>query len=64
MSGKIEGLPREYQRIQTNGRFSIPKRFKDAYGWKDGDQIMVEAHKGRLIIENITAKWRDEKRVE
>ena len=50
---KTLDLPREYLKIQENGRISIPLRFREFLGWQDGDQIMVEVYKGRILIENL-----------
>lgn len=59
MAGKIKGSQREFGRIQINGRISIPKPFREALGWEDGDQVMMEIHLGEyILVENLSAKWR------
>lgn len=61
MEPKLKGSPREFGKIQDHGRISIPKRFRDALNWIDGDQIMLYVHsKDKILIENLASKWREE----
>ncbi len=54
---KLESL-RTCGKIQDTGRISIPKLWRTEMKWEDGNQIMLERYKGKIIIENLTATWR------
>lgn len=47
------GLPRAFSKIQKLRRVPIQKELMDLLGWEEGDNVMVEAYKGRIIIENL-----------
>lgn len=47
------GLPRAFGKIQKLRRIAIPQHLLDLLGWKVSDQIMIEAYKGKLVIENL-----------
>ena len=49
----MKELPREYRRIQKLGRISIPSNLLETLDWRIGEMVMIEAHKGKLIIESI-----------
>ena len=51
------GSLRAFGIIQDSGRISIPKPWREDMKWEDGDQIMIERYKGKILIENLTAKW-------
>jgi len=47
-------LPRVYGKIHQERRIAIPKHILELLGWKIGDQIIVEAYQGKLIVENLS----------
>ncbi len=46
-------LPRAFVKIQKLRRIVIPEHLMDMLGWKIGDQILIEAYKGKLIVEPL-----------
>lgn len=48
------GLPREIRRIHKNREITIPDNLLTILGWETGDQVMIEAYRGKLIIDNLT----------
>ena len=40
-------------KVILNGRITIPKEFRDKYGWKDGDLLMVYDDNGKMIIKKL-----------
>lgn len=47
-------LKRAYGKIQALRRVAIPPQLMEALGWKIGDEVLIEAYKGKLIIENLS----------
>jgi len=47
-------LPREYGKIQKGRRIAISKDLLKQLEWKIDDQILKEAYRGKLIIENLS----------
>lgn len=47
-------LSRAYGKIQKGRRIAITKPLMEQLGWEIDDQIMAEAYKGKLIVENLT----------
>ena len=47
-------LPRAYGKIQKGRRIAITQPLMDQLGWEIDDQIMAEAYKGKLIVENLS----------
>jgi len=45
---------REFSILQKHHRIGLKKAFVKELGWKEGDQLILEVYKGRLIVENIS----------
>ena len=51
-------LPRAYGKIQKGRRIAITQPLMDQLGWEIDDQIVAEAYRGKLIVENLTKTTR------
>jgi len=51
-------LPREFVKVDAKGRVTIPKRFREALGIKDGEKaiVLVEAYPNLEKIKAIVIK--------
>ena len=49
-----DDLPRAYGKIQKGRRIAIPDSLMNQLGWEVEDQVLVEAYKGKLIVENLS----------
>jgi len=51
-------LPREFVKVDAKGRVTIPKRFRDALGIKDGEKaiVLMEAYPSLEKIKAIIIK--------
>ena len=47
-------LPRAYGKIQKGRRIAVPQDLLKMLGWEIDDQVVVEAYRGKLIVENLT----------
>lgn len=55
MDAKSEESVREFSHIHSGFRIVIPRRMREALGWRLGDQVLLEAYKGRLVVENLSS---------
>ena len=46
-------LPRAYRKIQKLNRIAIPPELMKLLGWAVEDKILMEAYRGKLIVENL-----------
>ena len=51
-------LPREFVKIDTKGRITLPKKFRKALGLKDGEKsaVMVEAYPNLKDVKALVIK--------
>ena len=47
-------LPRAFGKIQKGRRIAISVSLMNQLGWKEEDHVLVEAYKGKLIVENLS----------
>ncbi len=45
---------RDFSILQKLHRIGLKKAFVKELGWEEGDQLILEVYKGRLIVENIS----------
>lgn len=51
-------LPREFAKIQKLRRIVIPEHLMSLLGWKVGDRVLIEAYRGKLIVEPLRSAIR------
>ena len=47
-------IPRAFGSIQTGRRIALPASLMKLMDWEVGDQVLVEAYQGKLIVENLS----------
>jgi len=45
---------RDFTTLQKSRRIQLKPALAKQLGWNEGDQLLIEDYKGRLIIENLT----------
>lgn len=48
-----DDFPRIFGKIQKKGRIAITSSLLKRLGWEIGDQVLIEAYQGKLIVENL-----------
>ena len=54
LGDKAIDFPRMFGKIQTGRRIAISESIMKQLGWETGDQILIEAYCGKLIVENLS----------
>lgn len=50
----MDVIPRQFGKIQKGRRIAVPETLMNLLGWEMGDQVLVEAYRGKLIVENLS----------
>ena len=51
---KINEPIRDFTTFQKGSRIGIKKDLKARLGWEEGDVLLIEDYKGKLIVENLS----------
>lgn len=47
-------------KLQRNGLVTIPKHLRDELGWKEDDWLQAVLEDGRIVLENITLRLKEQ----
>ena len=45
---------RDFTTLQKAFRIALNKDFREELKWEEGDNLLIEVYKGRLLVENLT----------